>query len=411
MQNEKRVMILGQEGYIGTALTFYLKEKGYIVEGIDNDLRVRNVGSIGSKSLTEKKKAGAKKISTFNFQGLKQILKNFQPDAIVHLAEQPSAPFSMRSVKGAVDTQKNNILGTMNVLWAIKEVCPDAHLVKLGTEGEYPDWLWDGKHIPEGNRMEVYSKKKNGSDTIFKVKHPVTKEQAELLRDEIEEARREKRDIVIGPNIEVIQPDVFTEWEIPTPRSFGSIYHSTKFYESHLIDYLCRVWGLTATDVNQGVVYGHCNGTRLDYDSYFGTVVNRFAVQAVAGMPLTVYGRGDQTRGFIALQNSIEAIELLIANPADKGEFRVIHQTTMEYSVNKIAQMIQDITGCEIEHIENPRAEMESNSFTFDNSTLIDLGLRVIDMPDVLPDLIETVKENKENIKEEVIKPTTTWQN
>ena len=175
------------------------------------------------------------------------------------------------------------------------------------------------------------------------------------------------------------------------------------------IDYACRIWGLRATDVNQGVVYGHRHGTRFDYDECFGTLVNRFAVQAVAGIPLTVYGEGDQTRGFIALQNSIEALKLLIDNPAEEGEFRVIHQTTKEYSVNQIAEMFQKETGCEIKKIESPRLEMGSNHFTFENKTLMDLGLVPIDMEGEIKKILAVVEAHKENIIREVIIPKITW--
>jgi UDP-sulfoquinovose synthase len=361
-----KVLILGQEGYIGTALTLHLEgDDNYIVAGVDNYSREKNVRSIGSESLTVKKMINAPRVDVSQPDGgLWSTLDEFQPDVIVHLAEQPSAPFSMRSADDAMKTQQNNIIGTLNLLWAVKELCPNAHIIKLGTEGEYPDWLWNGKHIPEGGRMEVQF---NGLNNI---------------------------------------PE---PWTIPTPRYAGSWYHFSKLHDSMNIDYACRIWGLRATDVNQGVLYGHVPGTRFDYDEHFGTVVNRFVTQAVAGMPLTIYGEGGQTRGFIALQNSIEAIKLLIDNPPEKGEFRVIHQTTQEYSVNDIAKMVQDETKCELQYLDNPRVEMNANKFTFDTSTLTDLGLNPVKMEDVLPGLIATVRERKDKIIKDVIMPKTTW--
>lgn len=350
-----KIAILGQEGYIGTALTKQLNDAGYDVVGLDNMLRQENVIESGSNTVTDKRLMFSEDIDITNYEKLEDFLSRHKPDVIVHLAEQPSAPFSMSSQKRSDQTLSNNIRGTMNVLWAMKKVCPDAHLIKLGTEGEYPDWIWNDKHIPEGHLMNI------------------------------------------------------DNWEIPTPRSFGSIYHSTKFYESHLIGYFCKVWGLTATDVNQGIVYSHRNETRLDVDQFFGTVIHRFVAQAVLGEPLTIYGTGGQTRGFICLQNSIEAIQLLAENPPKKAEFRVIHQTTEEHSVKEIAEKIQKLTNCEISYIDNPRAEMSENTFTFDTTTLDNLGLKKITLDEELPHLIKVMTENKESIVKEALQPTVKW--
>lgn len=374
MSNRIKVLILGAEGYIGTALSIHLDPKQYEVLGIDNNLRERNVQSIGGESLMTKSRMLSKGIDIAKDpQGLKLQIRHFQPDAIIHLAEQPSAPFSMKSQKHATDTMSNNVIGTLNLLHSIKEECPTAHLIKLGTEGEYPDWLWDGKHIPEGNRMEVWNEKKGSPLDTRKIS------------------------------------EHFEEWKIPTPRYAGSWYHWSKVHDSMNIDYACRIWGLRATDVNQGIVYGHMNGTRLDYDQYFGTVINRFVVQAVADMPLTIYGEGGQTRGFIALQNSVEAIKLLIDNPAEQGDFRVIHQTTDTKQVREIAEIVRGITGCKIENLPNPRTELSENSFTFDTSTLTGLGLKPYSMEDVIRDLVEKVQAQREKIRTDIINPTTTW--
>jgi UDP-sulfoquinovose synthase len=341
----------------------HLDPKKYDVLGIDNNLREKNVQSIGSETVMPKDRMLSKCIDIAKDpHGLKLQIRHFQPDAIIHLAEQPSAPFSMKSQKHATDTMSNNVIGTLNLLHSIKEECPTAHLIKIGTEGEYPDWLWNGKHIPEGGRMKVD-----------------------------------------------ITGTIHTNWEIPTPRYAGSWYHWSKVHDSMNIDYACRIWNLRATDINQGIVYGHMNGTRLDYDQYFGTAINRFVVQAVAGMPLTVYGKGNQTRGFIALQNSVEALELLINNPAKQGELRVIHQTTDAKTVNEVAELVQKVTGCEIEHIPDPRTEAEECKFTFDTSTLDGLGLQKIEMEEVIRDLVQKVSSQKHRIRPNVIKPTTTW--
>lgn len=368
----KKVIILGAAGFIGRALSVHLKEKGFEIYGVDNYSRKDSVKEVGSQSVVEVEDTIMIPYLDIakDYEELLTLFKDIKPDAIVHLAEQPSAPFSMIDQKHSIDTMHNNIIGTINVLWAMREACPDAHLVKLGTEGEYPDWIWNGKHIPEGHKMEVgFAEDWNKGGEIKKME----------------------------------------SWEIPVPRSFGSWYHATKMYDSYSIEYACRIWGLTCTDVNQGVVYGHRHGTRLDIDECFGTVVHRFVAQAVIGEPLSVFGTGGQTRGFICLQNSIEAIELLINNPAKKGEFRVIHQTAYEYSVKEIAEKVQELTGCEIEYIDNPRVEMAENEFTFDTKTLTDLGLNKITLDDELPRLIKVMEENKDRIIKEAITVKTKW--
>ena len=356
----KNILILGVAGYLGRPLKDYLESKGHTVLGIDNGDREKNVSDVGSASLAPlKEQQNVLDASTLNFKELKKILLDFQPDAIVHLAEQPSAPFSMIDVQHATDTQNNNIIGTLNVLWAIKEVCPDTHLIKLGTAGEYPDWLYKEITVPEGSRITVNYQGK--------------------------------------------------DWEIPTPRYAGSWYHFSKLHDSYNIDYACRIWGLRATDLNQGVVYGHIDGTRFDYDQYFGTVVNRFVTQAVAGIPLTIYGEGGQTRGFININNSMHAIGLVIDNPAEKGEFRVIHQLTETHSVKNIADLVHNVTGCEIEYIENPRAELPQNILNFEAKKLKGMGLKPIHMADEIENMIKFADAHKNRIRPDVIRPNTKW--
>lgn len=364
-----KILIAGINGYIGTALYFHLKKQGHDVVGFDNGLRDLNVKAVGSQSVVEKKEVPHEDINACDYQSLKNFFKKHNPDTIVWLAEQPSAPFSMSNPVASAFTQHNNVIGTLNCLWAMKEVCPNAHLVKLGTEGEYAADIWDGKHIPEGSRIKVMTTPKD-SDMF-------------------------DRDV--------------DYWEIPTPRYGGSFYHFSKIFDDFNIDYACKIWGLTATNIQQGVVYGHRNGTRLDVDESFGTVINRFVAQAVTETPLTVYGTGGQTRGFINLQNSMEAIELLSENPPEKGEFRVIHQSTEALSIMEIAKKVQKLTGCEIKEIKNPREEKEKNSFTFDTTTLDNLGLKKIGLDEELPRLIKVMKENKYRIIKGVINPVTKW--
>lgn len=356
-----RVLILGGNGYIGVALYQYLTERGYFVLAVDNETRERNVRSIGGESLTNNKKP-----SEFDFdvskdyKSLKEVIKNIRPNVVVNLAQQPSAPFSMIDAGHAVETQGNNNAGNLNLLYMVKEVNPNIHIIQLGTAGEYPDWLYEGIEVPEGSRIDVdYQGKK---------------------------------------------------WNIPTPRYAGSWYHFSKLHSSYNADYAARIWGLRITDINQGIVYGHVEGTRFDYDEYFGTVVNRFVTQAVAGIPLTIYGdKGGQTRSFINLKNSIQAIELLINNPADKGEYRIIQQLTETHKIKSIAEKIQKLTDCEIQYIPNPRAEKDENEFTFAAQELKTLGLKTIGLDEELPLLIDVVKKHKDKIKTEVILPRTTW--
>lgn len=361
MIDEKRILILGSDGYIGVALYRYLTSKGYKVFGIDNNIRERNVINIGGASLTRNDKVSDFKfdIST-EYKAIKELIATIHPGTIINLAQQPSAPFSMVDAINAVETQRNNICGNLNVLWAVKEVDPSIHIIQLGTAGEYPDWLYDGIDVPEGSRIEVQFQGK--------------------------------------------------PWTIPTPRYAGSWYHFSKLHSSYNADYAARIWGLRITDINQGIVYGHVANTRFDYDEYFGTVVNRFVTQAVAGIPLTIYGdKGGQTRSFINIRNVIQAIELLLENPADQGDYRIIQQLTETHTVKDVAGKIQKLTGCEIQYITNPRAERNENEFKFQASKLKTLGLKTIGLDEELPLLLDLVKENKDNIIKEVIMPTTKW--
>ena len=360
--NKKRILLCGANGYIGVALFEYLKEMGFEVFGIDNEMRERNVINIGGASLTRNSKPAQFKLDiSTEYKELRELLQGLRPSVIINLAQQPSAPWSFVNAENAKETQRNNLVGNLNVLWAVKEVDPSIHIIQLGTAGEFPDWLYpDGIEVPEGSRVTV---QRNGKD-----------------------------------------------WTIPTPRYGGSFYHLSKTYSSLNSDYACKIWGLSITDINQGIVYGHYGNTRFDYDEYFGTVVNRFLVQSIIGIPLTIYGKsGGQMRSFINILNSLQAIELLINNPANQGEFRTILQLTELYKVRDIAEMIRGITGCEIQFIDNPRVESDENTFTYANKQLKTLGLQTIHMTDELQKLVELVSSKKDNIIKEVIMPKHSW--
>ena len=299
-----------------------------------------------------------------------RILKEFQPEAIVHYAEQPSAPYSMQGRETAVFTQQNNVIGNLNLLFGIKANCPDTHLVKLGTMGEYGTPNID---IEEG----YITINHNGrSDTL------------------------------------------------PFPKLPGSFYHLSKVHDTHNIHFACRIWGLRATDLNQGVVYGIETDetalhpelrTSFHYDDYFGTVLNRFVTQAVCGIPLTVYGKGGQTRGYLNIRDTLKCVELACSNPAKQGEMRVYNQFTEQFSVMDLATKVVaagrraglDVS---IKHIDNPRIEMEDHYYNAKHSKLVDLGLKPILLDDaVLDRMIAAVLASKAKVDTKVVMPRAKW--
>ncbi|MEX0595348.1 MAG: NAD-dependent epimerase/dehydratase family protein, partial [Candidatus Paceibacterota bacterium] len=198
-------------------------------------------------------------------------------------------------------------------------------------------------------------------------------------------------------------------WEIPLPRYGGSYYHLAKSHASLNADYANRIWGLKITDICQGIVYGHYDGSSFYYDSIWGTVFNRFITQAVAGIPLTIYGKGGQMRSFININNSIQAIKLLIDNPPEEKEFRIIHQITELYKVEEVARMVQDVTKCDVQYIDNPRAEQDYNEFKFNNNKLKTLGLETIKMDSVIQKTFDVIRDNKDKIDVSKLLPNISW--
>ena len=266
---------------------------------------------------------------------LDAVVAETRPEAVVHYGEQASAPYSMISRRHAVETQQTNVIGTLNLLFSLREHVPDCHLVKLGTMGEY------------------------GTPNI------------DIEEGYIEIEHKGRRDT------------------LPFPKLPGSLYHCSKVHDSTNLHFACRVWGLRATDLNQGVVYGIETDetsaderliTRFDYDEVFGTVLNRFCLQAVIGHPLTVYGGGTQTRGFLNIRDTLQCVELAVANPAARGEFRVFNQFTEQFSVLALAQLVKASATqlgypVEIEHCQNPRVELEGHYYNAVHTKLLDLGL------------------------------------
>ena len=377
-----KVLVLGGDGYLGWPTALHLSEVGHEVAVADNFARRGYDHEMGVDSLVPIESLQARTAAWHELTG-KTIAKyigdlcdadftyhmvsDFAPDAIVHFAEQRAAPYSMVDRKHAVYTQVNNVVGNLNVLYAIAEINPDIHLVKLGTMGEYGTPNID---IEEG---------------WLDVEH------------------KGRRDRVLFP------------------KRPGSFYHLSKVHDSHNIEFACRIWGIRATDLNQGVVYGQQTAetarddrlaTRFDYDAVFGTVLNRFVIQSVLGQPLTIYGNGTQTRGIIEIRDTVRCIQLACENPADKGEFRVFNQITEFMSLQQIADTIAKASpdAVTITRVENPRVELENHHYNVVHTGLVGLGLEPHLLSDTLIEsLFEITKRYAHRVRPEAMLPTIQW--
>jgi UDP-sulfoquinovose synthase len=382
-----RIAVLGGDGYCGWPAALYLSKRGHSVAIVDNFMRRQWDHEIGAQSLTpirpmserlrRWREVTGRDIELFvgdvgDWDFLSSMVREFTPDAVVHFAEQRSAPYSMIDRKHAVFTQVNNVVGTLNLLFVLREIQPDCHLIKLGTMGEY------------------------GTPNI-----------------DIEEGY-----ITIEHNG---RKDV-----LPYPKQPGSFYHLSKVHDSHNIMFACKVWKLRATDLNQGVVYGTVTDetslddglvNRFDYDEVFGTVLNRFCVQAAIGQPLTVYGKGGQTRGFLDIRDTIRCIELACLNPAARGECRVFNQFTESFSVLELAQMVRTIgqrleLTVEIRHLPDPRVEAEEHYYNARHSKLIDLGLRPhLLSASLLDSLLNIAVRYHDRVDSSLMLPQIDWRN
>jgi len=380
-----KVLIIGGDGYCGWATALYLSNRGYEVGILDSLVRRHWDLQLGADTLTpiasiQKRierwqDLTGKSIDLFvgditKYEFLDKSLHQFQPEAIVHFGEQRSAPFSMIDREHAVLTQVNNVVGTLNLLYAMRENFPDCHLVKLGTMGEYGTPNID---IEEGYITIEHNGRK---DTL------------------------------------------------PYPKQPGSMYHLSKVHDSHNIHFACKIWGLRATDLNQGVVYGVLTEetgmdelliNRLDYDGVFGTALNRFCIQAAIAHPLTVYGKGGQTRGFLDIRDTVRCVELAIASPAQPGEFRVFNQFTELFSVGDLASMVQKAGSAmglkvEIDNIDNPRVEKEEHYFNAKNTNLLNLGLQPHFLSDSLLDsLLNFAVKYQNRVDKNHILPKVAW--
>ncbi|MBE9201071.1 MULTISPECIES: NAD-dependent epimerase/dehydratase family protein [unclassified Nodularia (in: cyanobacteria)] len=380
-----KVLVIGGDGYCGWATALYLSNRGYEVGILDSLVRRHWDNELGIETLTpiapiqqrlqRWQDLTGKCIDLFigditNYEFLKQVLHQFEPNALVHFGEQRSAPFSMIDREHAVLTQVNNVVGTLNLLYAMREDFPDCHMVKLGTMGEYGTPNID---IEEG---------------FITIEHNGRKD------------------------------------TLPYPKQPGSMYHLSKVHDSHNINFACRTWGLRATDLNQGIVYGVLTEetgmdemliNRLDYDGVFGTALNRFCIQAAIAHPLTVYGTGGQTRGFLDIRDTVRCIELAIANPAEPGEFRVFNQFTELFSIGDLALMVKKAGNAiglsvDINHLDNPRVEREEHYFNAKNTKLLDLGLQPHYLSDSLLDsLLNFAVKYQNRVDNKQILPKVSW--
>lgn len=380
-----KVLVIGGDGYCGWATALHLSNKGYEVGIVDSMVRRHWDTQLGVDTLTpiapiqkrleRWRDLTGKSIDLFvgditDYGFLSKALHEFEPEAIVHFGEQRSAPYSMIDREHAVVTQVNNVVGTLNLLYAMQQDFPNCHLVKLGTMGEYGTPNID---IEEGYITIEHNGRK---DTL------------------------------------------------PYPKQPGSFYHLSKVHDSHNIHFACKIWGLRATDLNQGVVYGVLTEetgmdelliNRLDYDGVFGTALNRFCIQAAIGHPLTVYGKGGQTRGFLDIRDTVRCVELAIANPAEEGQFRVFNQFTEMFSIGDLAVMVKNASttlglNVDINHIENPRVELEQHYFYAKNTSLLDLGLQPHYLSDSLLDsLLNFAQKYSNRVDNQQILPKVTW--
>ena len=380
-----KILVLGGDGYLGWPTAMHFANRGCEVAVFDNFLKrkweLENgiTGLLPIATLHERVKAfkdvTGRGIRLYvgdllNHRIIYNVLEEFEPEAIIHYAEQPSAPYSMLGRATAIETQNNNVIGTLNLLFAIQHTKTKAHLIKLGTMGEYGTPNID---IEEGY-IEIHHK-----------------------------GRSER---------------------LPFPKMPGSFYHLSKVHDSNNIMFACRIWGLKATDLNQGVVYGiETEETRLHpklttnfhYDEIFGTALNRFCVQAVIGHPLTVYGKGNQSRGFLNIIDTLQCVQLAVENPPQNREMRVFNQFTEVFSVNQLAELVARCAekigfSTQIQNFPNPRIEMEEHYYNPVHTNLYALGLKPHNLEETLIEsMLAQIKMHKEQIREETIRMNVRW--
>ncbi len=380
-----RILILGGDGYLGWPTALRFSARDHEVAVVDSFARRRWHRERGTDSLTPiaslperidawrevcGRDIAAHVGDVQDAAFLERVIADFLPEAVVHYAEQASGPYSMISRSHAVETQVNNVVGTLNLLFALREHVPACHLVKLGTMGEY------------------------GTPNI------------DIEEGYIEIEHKGRRDV------------------LPFPKVPGSIYHLSKVHDSHNIHFACRTWGLRATDLNQGVVYGVETDetalderlvTRFDYDELFGTALNRFCVQATIGHPLTVYGSGTQIRSFLNIRDTLQCVELAVLNRAQLGEFRVLNQFTEQFSILELAELVKRAGlalgyDVELDRYANPRVEAENHYYNAVNEKLLALGLKPHFLGDELvQSMLTVIARHRRRVITDAIEPSVRW--
>jgi UDP-sulfoquinovose synthase len=377
--------VLGGDGYCGWPTALRLARSGWDVTIADSLVRREWDDELGISTLTPIRPLTERVAAWRDVSGqsltvclgdvtdaafTSALIGEIEPTVVVHLAQQSSAPFSMIDRDHALMTQVANLTGTLNLLFALKQHAPECHLVKLGSMGEY------------------------GTPNI------------DIEEGFIEIDHRGRTDV------------------LPYPMQPGSFYHLSKVHDSHNIMFCCRVWGLTATDLHQGVVYGTSTPEtelderlvgRFDYDEIFGTVLNRFCVQAACAEPLTVYGRGGQTRGFLDLRDTVRCIELACEHPPGPGEYRVFNQLTEQFSVRELAERVAraarplGLTPV-VEHLPDPRVEAEEHYYQPGHRRLLELGLAPhLLSDDELRSMLTTVAKHRDRVDTATLRPRVDW--
>jgi UDP-sulfoquinovose synthase len=380
-----RVLVLGGDGYLGWATAMHLSAHGHEVCVCDNYLRRKLNSQFASEPLfvvptleeraqvwqgLTKRKIHTQVGDVANWQFLRALCGEFIPDAVIHYAELPSAPFSMIDRDCAALVLQNNLGTTLNIIHAVHETCPQAHIIKFGTMGEYGTPNID---IEEGWIGITH----NGRHDTFLY-----------------------------------------------PRQGGSLYHTTKIMSTDLLWFYVRTWGLRVTDLMQGPVYGlttdECRAApalmpHFSYDAIFGTVINRFVVQAVAGIPLTVYGAGTQRRGFLNLRDTLQCVRLVLENPPAAGQLRICNQFVEVFSILELADRVVAAArrhglAASLEHLANPRPEAECHYYNPVHANLMALGLRPHLLTDeVLAEMIGVVQGFTDRIDLRHISPRVKW--